>query len=319
MSITIFVADPGIREGQINALRAALPDGWALTDVPAGASAILSENVDVSAEMLAAAGESLRFVALLTTGKASVADTSVPVLSYPNTAMSGVAELTVALILALSRQLFMVARKTRAQAWVPGSDKPILTDQQRYTYNWIGLSDFGTLYRKHVGIVGMGHIGRAVAERLRPFGLRLLYTQRHRLDPEREKELGVQWREMDDLLRESDFVTLHHRFQEGPGGNDGQFGRREFELMKPTAYFINTARGRLVDEEALVEALRSGQIAGAGLDVFRYEPLPPDHPLLELAGDNVILTPHVGGAPVTEAWEIIAQELIEHLQQGNVE
>jgi phosphoglycerate dehydrogenase-like enzyme len=143
----------------------------------------------------------------------------------------------------------------------------------------------------------------------------LLYTQRHRLAPDEENALGLQWRELDELLRESDFVTLHHRFQEGSDGNDQQFGVREFALMKPTAYFINTARGRLVDEDALVDALRSGQIAGAGLDVFRYEPLPPEHPLLELAGDNVILTPHVAGAPVTEAWQIIAEELVERLQQ----
>jgi phosphogluconate 2-dehydrogenase len=145
--------------------------------------------------------------------------------------------------------------------------------------------------------------------------MRLLYTQRNRLDPATEARYGIQWRELDDLLRESDFVSLHHRFQEGPDGNDNHIGAREFALMKPTAYLINTARGRLVDEEALVEALRSGKIAGAGLDVFRYEPLPADHTLFELAGDNVILTPHVAGAPVTEAWATIARELVEKVEE----
>ena len=116
------------------------------------------------------------------------------------------------------------------------------------------------------------------------------------------------------MLAESDFVSLHHRFQEGPEGNDNHIGARELALMKPTAYLINTARGRLVDEDALVAALRSGQIAGAGLDVFRHEPLPADSPLFALAGDNVILTPHVAGAPLVAAWATIAQELIEHLQ-----
>ena len=127
--------------------------------------------------------------------------------------------------------------------------------------------------------------------------------------------LGVQWRTLDDLLAESDFVSLHHRFQEGPDGNDQQIGARELARMKPTAYLINTARGRLVDEDALVAALRSGQIAGAGLDVFRYEPLPPDHPFFALAGPRLILTPHVAGAPMIEAWQTIAEELVELLQE----
>ncbi len=194
--------------------------------------------------------------------------------------------------------------------------EPILTDQSKYTYNWIGLEDFGTLYGKTVGLIGLGLIGRATAARLRAFGMRLLYTQRTRLDPATEAALGVEWRTLDDLLAESDFVSLHHRFQEGPGGNDNHIGAREFARMKPTAYLINTARGRLVDEDALVEALRTGQIAGAGLDVFRYEPLPGDHPLLELAGDNVLLTPHTAGAPITEAWQTIAEELVEHVQHS---
>ncbi len=115
-------------------------------------------------------------------------------------------------------------------------------------------------------------------------------------------------------MRESDFVTLHLRFQEGSGGNDKQFGAREFSLMKQTAYFINTSRGRMMDEDALAFALRSGQIAGAGLDVFRYEPLPADHPLLALAGDNVILTAHVAGSPMAEAWQTTADEVVERIQ-----
>jgi glyoxylate reductase len=191
-----------------------------------------------------------------------------------------------------------------------------LTDQTRYTYNWIGLEDFGTVYRKTLGIVGLGYVGRAVAERMRPFGVRLLYYKRYRLDPEEEERLGVEYRERDELLQESDIVTLHHRFHEGPDGNDKDFGAREFALMKPTAYLVNTARGRLVDEDALVEALSSGQLAGVGLDVFRHEPLPSGHPLLRMAReqDNVIITPHVAGAPGDEAQVMIAQELVEHVQ-----
>jgi phosphoglycerate dehydrogenase-like enzyme len=313
---SIYLADPAIRTEQISAIRAHLPVGWQLGDAPAGATAILTENVDVTAEMLAAAGPALRLIVRLDTGTAQVAPTSLPVVDLPNTALTGVAELTVLLILALSRHLLWVTEQTRQQRWLPEKSEPILTDQRRYTYNWIGLEDFGTLYGKSVGLVGLGLIGRAVAARLRPFGVNLLYTQRRRLEPAAEAALGVQWRALDDLLRESDVVSLHHRFQEGPDGNDRHIGARELALMKPTAYLVNTARGRLVDEDALVEALRSGRIAGAALDVFRYEPLPPDHPFFALAGDRLILTPHVAGAPVKEAWETIARELVERVGQA---
>jgi phosphoglycerate dehydrogenase-like enzyme len=314
MSARIYLADPNIRSEQLEAIRQHLPPNWRLTTEPAAATAILTEKVDVTPPLLQAAGGSLRLIARLDTGGAAIAATPVPVVDLPHTSLVGVAEHAVMLIMALSRHLLGVVRQTRHQHWAAGRDQPILTDQQRYTYNWIELQDFGTLYGKTAGLVGLGYIGRATAERLRPFGMRLLYTKRNRLAPADEARLGLHWREMDELLAESDFVSLHHRFQEGPDGNDNHIGAREFALMKPTAYLINTARGRLVDEEALVAALRTGQIAGAGLDVFRYEPLPANHPLWELAGDNLILTPHIGGGPISEAWQIIAQKLVEQLQ-----
>lgn len=312
---SIYVADPNIRAEQIAALRSSLPAGWRLLEGPRGANAILTENVDVSAEMLAAAGNGLRLIARLDPGRATVAPTEVPVIDLYNTGTIGVCEHVVTLILALSRRLLWVARQTAKAAWVPGRDQPILTDQRRYTFNWIGLPSSGAIYSKKVGIIGLGQIGRGVAKRLRPFGVRLLYTDLQRFDPQVEASLGVEWRELDDLLRQSDFVTLHIRFQEGPGGNENWFGARELALMKPTAYLINTSRGRIVDEDALVAALRKGQIAGAGLDVFHYEPLPANHPLLALAGDNVILTPHVAGTVMSEAWQTTANELIERLQE----
>jgi len=312
--LKIFIADPTIRAEQIEAIRDRLPVGWSLVKEAAGASAILTENSDVPPALLAAAGGNLRLIARLDTGSAQIAaEAGVPIVDLPNTALIGVAEHTVMLIMALSRHLLTVVRQTNAQQWLPERSQPVLTDQRRYTYNWIGLQEWGTLYGKTAGLIGLGLIGRATAARLRGFGMRLLYTQRHRLDPHTERHLGVQWRALDDLLAESDFVSLHHRFQEEPEGNDKHIGVRELALMKPTAYLINTARGRLIDEDALVAALQRGQIAGAGLDVFRYEPLPADSPLFALAGDNVILTPHVAGAPLTDAWAMIAQELIEHL------
>jgi len=121
----------------------------------------------------------------------------------------------------------------------------------------------------------------------------------------------VQWREFDDLLGESDVISLHHRLQEGPGGNEGQFGAREFALMKPTAFLVNTARGRILDEDALIAALRDRQIAGVALDVFHYEPLPKDHPLLALAGDRVILTPHIAAGTEREYWTYILAAVLD--------
>ena len=311
----IYIADPHIRAEQVEAIRQTLPLGWVLLDSPNGAAAIVTEGVDITPAMLAAAGPGLRLIARLDSGSASVSATDEPVADLSNTGSIGVAEHVVTLMLALSRRLLWVARQTAAQQWVAGRDEPILTDQRRYTYNWIGLDGSGCLYRKKVGIVGFGQIGQAVAARLRPFGVQLLYTDLNRLTPAEEARLGVRWRDLDDLLCESDFITLHHRFVEGPSGNDRQFGAREFALMKPSAYFINTSRGRMVDEDALAEAVRTGRIAGAGIDVFRYEPFAADNPLAALAGDNVILTAHTAGAPMVEAWQTTAQELIERIQE----
>ena len=311
---TLYLADPAIHPEQLAAVRAVLPADWQLSDQPDAAAVFLTENRAIDAEMVARAGDALRLVVRLDTGHAALpADLAVPLVDLPNTALLGVAEHALLLMMALSRQLFGVVAATQAQQWLPERSEPILTDQRRYTYNWIGLQEFGVLYRKTLGIVGLGLIGAAVAQRARAFGMRVLYTQRTRLDPGREQQLGVAWHSLDDLLAQSDFVSLHHRFQEEPGGNDKQIGARELALMKPTAYLINTARGRLVDEEALAAALAGGQIAGAGVDVFRYEPLPPGHPFFALAGPRLILTPHVAGAPVAEARRTIADELVELL------
>ena len=311
---TLYLADPAIHPEQLAAVRAVLPADWQLSDQPDAAAVFLTENRAIDAEMVARAGDALRLVVRLDTGHAALpADLAVPLVDLPNTALLGVAEHALLLMMALSRQLFGVVAATQAQQWLPERSEPILTDQRRYTYTWIGLQEFGVLYRKTLGIVGLGLIGAAVAQRARAFGMRVLYTQRTRLDPGREQQLGVAWHSLDDLLAQSDFVSLHHRFQEEPGGNDKQIGARELALMKPTAYLINTARGRLVDEEALAAALAGGQIAGAGLDVFRYEPLPPGHPFFALAGPRLILTPHVAGAPVAEARRTIADELVELL------
>jgi glyoxylate reductase len=291
----------------------ALPSGWALADWLDEATAILAVDVPVTAEMVKAAGSALRVIATL---GPPVDARDVRVVEFPNISVFShamVAEYTVTLMLTLVRKLLTVARKTAAAEWVAGRDQPVLTDQQRYVYNWIGLDGSGSLRGKSVGIVGLGAIGTLVATLLQPFGVRLSYTQRHRLERSEEQRLGVEWREFDEILCECDVITLHCRLQEGVGGNERRFGEREFAMMKPTAFLINTARGRLIDDDALISALRDHRIAGAALDTFRYEPLPADHPLFAVAGDNVILSSHIAAGSDSEYWSEVLREITTQL------
>ena len=309
----ISLVDPNVRDGLVDALASRVPTGWQVGRDLAAADVLITENVDVDAGLLARAGDGVRLVVALDTGEARIDIGSIPLLSVPNTALIGVAEHAVALILASLRRLVAVDRATRARAYLPDRAEPVLTNQRDYTYNWIGLEDFGTLYGRSVGLVGLGYIGRATAARRRPFGAKLRYTQRTRLSAEEERALGVEYRSLDDLLAESDVVSLHHRFSEGEDGNDEQFGREAFARMKPGAVFVNTARGRLVDEAALADALERGQIGFAALDVFRYEPLPEGHPFLSIDVDRLLLTPHVAGGPIDEAWRLIADAVVDRL------
>jgi phosphoglycerate dehydrogenase-like enzyme len=144
----------------------------------------------------------------------------------------------------------------------------------------------GELQGRTLGIVGLGHSGRELVRLVGPFAMRVLAYSPH-ATADVARALGVRLTSLEEVLQEADLVSLHCRLTER---THGLLGRRELALMKPTAYLVNVARGELVDQEALTDALRQGRIAGAGLDVFADEPLPPDDPLTEL--DNVILTPH---------------------------
>jgi phosphoglycerate dehydrogenase-like enzyme len=140
-----------------------------------------------------------------------------------------------------------------------------------------------------VGIIGFGRIGKAVARRLRGFNCRLLYH-----DPAPNPDaasLGASFVNLDILIESSDFITLHVPLTEE---TQGLIGQTELARMKPEAVLINTSRGPVVDQDALLEALRAGQIAAAGLDVTTPEPLPANHPLLDLP--NVVVLPHIGSA-----------------------
>ena len=190
-------------------------------------------------------------------------------------------DLTMAIILGLATRLIEADRFTRCGRF---------HQEQSMSFLWHSLPG------KTLGLIGLGAIGRQVAKRARAFDMKLLYTKRSRLDPGEERELDVEWSpDKDDVLRRSDFVCLLAKYTPE---THLMIGAREFALMKRTAFFINTARGRMVDEPALISALTGGWIAGAGLDVYWTEPpvgepRPPEE-LFKM--DNVILTPHIGSA-----------------------
>jgi glyoxylate reductase/D-3-phosphoglycerate dehydrogenase len=152
------------------------------------------------------------------------------------------------------------------------------------------------LYESTVGIVGMGRIGQEVARRLAGWTTTLVYYDPLRLSAEREQQLGVRYVELDQLLRTADAVTIHVPLN---ARTRHLIDAESLSIMKPSAVLVNTARGGLVDEAALAEALRDGRILGAGLDVLSEEPPPADHPLLGLT--NVVLTPHTAG-PTWQSW-----------------
>ena len=199
----------------------------------------------------------------------------IPVTTIPPLVTEATADLQWALLLAVARRIVEADRAVRAGLF-PGGQ----------SMHFVG----GEVHGKILGIIGLGRIGEAVARRARGFGLRILYCQRHRLDAAREAALGATYRPLDDLLRESDFVSVNVGLTPE---TVHLIGRRELGLMRPSAYLVNTSRGPVVDEKALVDALEERQIAGAALDVFEHEPLVEPR-LRTLA--NVVLTPHIGSA-----------------------
>jgi len=216
----------------------------------------------------------------------------VPVTNTPGVLDAATADLTLALILATRRRVVESDSFVRAGRWGTDWASTTLLAQD---------ASGATL-----GIVGLGHIGTAVARRARGFDLRLLYTQREHLAETEERKLGVEFRALDDLLREADIVTLHVPLK---ADTEGLLDRRRLALLRDGSCLVNTARGAIVDEDALVEELASGRIR-AGLDVFAHEPDVPQQ-LLELP--NVVLTPHLGGA-TWETREAMTRVLVDNLK-----
>jgi len=216
------------------------------------------------------------------------------VSNTPGAVTNATAELAFALILAVARRVVegdKMVREGRFKFWAP--------------MTFLGREVTG----KTLGIVGMGKIGKALAVRGRAFDMRILYYNRKRVPPEEEKNLAAKYVDLKTLLTEADFVSLNV-----PLTNETKYliGKEELSIMKSTAFLINTARGPVVDEKALVEVLRSGKIAGAGLDVYENEPaLAPG--LAEL--ENVVLLPHVGSGTI-ETRVNIGKLAVDNLMAG---
>jgi glyoxylate reductase len=216
----------------------------------------------------------------------------IPVTVVPPIVAEATADLHFGLMLALARHMVEGDRMVRAGKF-PGGQSNHLA---------------GTLvHGKTIGLVGGGgRIGRATARRARGFGMRLLYWS-PRSKPEAEQELGMTRVSLDELLRESDFVSLHPPLT---AETRHMISDKQFALMKPTAFIVNTARGAIIDEAALMRALKKKRIAGAGLDVFEHEPKLP--PALR-AMKNVVLTPHLGSA-VADIRAAMSNIVVDNIQ-----
>jgi glyoxylate reductase len=245
-----------------------------------GLLTILTERVDD--ELLDAAGPRLKIVANHAVGFDNIdvpacTGRGVLVTNTPDVLTEATADLAWSLILATVRRVAEGDRFLRARTpWIWGPQMMLGHD----------------LYGKTLGIVGCGRIGRAVARRGLGFGMRVVYTDAARLPEAVESDVRVEWRELQDLLSESDVVSVHVPLTPQ---TRHMFSAEAFGAMKPTAVLVNTARGPIVDEAALAEALGTGEIFAAGLDVYEHEPEVPEA-LLGL--ENITLLPHLGSATI---------------------
>ncbi len=220
------------------------------------------------------------------------------VTNTPGVLTDAVADFTWALILTIAR------RVAEADSYVRG---------RRWKIAWSPTLFLGySVYGRTLGIIGLGRIGIAVAERARGFNMRIIYYDVQRPPSDVERRLNAEYKPLEELLRESDFVTLHVPLTRE---TYHLIGERELRLMKKTAFLINTSRGSVVDTHALAKALKDGWIAGVALDVFEKEPIEEDNPLLKLP--NVVLTPHIASATVearSKMAEIAALNIISVLK-----
>lgn len=243
-----------------------------------GLYCLLTERIDD--ELLEAAGPSLKVVSTLSVGYDHIdvnacRKRNIAIGNTPGVLTETSADLTVGLLLTTARRIPESINAVRNGEWTTW--KP----------EWMAGYD---VYNSTVGIVGLGRIGAAVARRLRGFNCRILYNS-PKPKPEIAEPIGAEFTDFPDLLAESDFISIHTALNPV---THHLFNADAFRKMKRTAILINTSRGGTVDQDALYEALASGEIAGAGLDVTTPEPLPTDHPLLTLP--NCVILPHIASA-----------------------
>ena len=256
---------------------------------------LLTDRID--GEVLDAAGPQLRVVANYAVGfnnidLAACTARKIPASNTPGVLTDTTADLAMALLLALARKVVPAdafARAGRYKGWAP-------------------LLFLGTdVHHKTLGLIGFGRIGFAVARRAAGFDMRILYCDTVQADPSWERQVGARFVDQRTLLAQADFVSLHVPLTPQ---TQHLMGEAEFKAMKTEAFLINTSRGEVVDEKALVKALQQGQIAGAGLDVFESEPaIQPELKTM----DNVVILPHIASASVetrTKMGLVAAQNLI---------
>lgn len=261
-----------------------------------GAGALVSRNTAVDGAVMDECGPSLRLIHVQgglpdRIDRGEAARRGIAVATMRSLGCIAVAEHTMALILAVTRKIVPGHAATVAAAHEALGVTPVKTSETVIAFNWMKYPDIAQLYGKTLAIVGFGEIAQEVARRARAFDLRVVYYRRSPLPADYERELGVEHAaSLDELLSQADVLSLlvPHTAQ-----TERMIGAAELARLRPGAIFINTARGGLVDEAALADALQSRRVAAAGLDVFDYEPLPRGHAFTTL--DNVVLTPHLGG------------------------
>jgi len=213
----------------------------------------------------------------------------IPVANAAWTNTGAVAEHTIMLILACLKKLILAHQKTTRGEWA----------QEEMAF--YGVYE---LEGKILGIIGMGRIGKEVARRALAFRCEIIYYDKSRIPQETEKELGVKYVELDELIQTSDVITIHTPLT---AETKNLISAERIALMKPNTILINVSRGAIMDENAVAESLRNGHLAGAGIDVFSREPIDKSNPLLK--APNVILTPHIAGATNESRLRIITMAI----------